>query len=87
MFSLNIFNNRKKKLTLLHSMFLILLIMAVVIDVYFKIKAFKKEGIKVNLHCFEYGRKVSSELEILCEKFIIIKEMFQKQIFSGGDLI
>ncbi|NTW31123.1 MAG: glycosyltransferase family 4 protein [Bacteroidetes bacterium] len=39
-----------------------------VIDVFYKIKAFKRAGIKVNLHCFEYGRKPSPELEALCEK-------------------
>lgn len=37
-----------------------------VIDVYYKIKALKKEGIKVHLHCFEYGRQYSAELEKLC---------------------
>lgn len=37
-----------------------------VIDVYFKIKALKEEGIKVHLHCFEYGRKHSKKLDEIC---------------------
>lgn len=37
-----------------------------VIDVYYKIKALDKEGIKVHLHCFEYGRKKSVELNEIC---------------------
>lgn len=38
-----------------------------VIDVYYKLVALKKAGVKIHLHCFEYGRKHSSELESLCE--------------------
>jgi len=38
-----------------------------VIDVYYKIKAFSDAGIKIHLHCFEYGRKHSAELEQICE--------------------
>ena len=38
-----------------------------VIDVYFKIKALKAEGVKVHLHCFEYGRAHSTELNSICE--------------------
>jgi hypothetical protein len=49
-----------------------------VIDVYFKIRAFKKEGIKVNLHCFEYGRKVSPDLEGLCENVYYYKRNVSK---------
>lgn len=39
-----------------------------VIDVYYKLKAFHSEGIKVTLHCFEYGRGKKKELEKLCDK-------------------
>jgi len=49
-----------------------------VIDIYFKIKAFKKAGIKVNLHCFEYGRKTSLELEGLCENVYYYKRNISK---------
>lgn len=38
-----------------------------VIDVYFKIKALHEEGIKVHLHCFDYGRGPSAELNKICE--------------------
>lgn len=37
-----------------------------IIDVYYKIKALNDSGIKVHLHCFEYGRAKSSELEMIC---------------------
>ena len=38
-----------------------------VIDVYYKLKALAGLGVKIHLHCFEYGRKKSDELEELCE--------------------
>jgi hypothetical protein len=44
-----------------------------VIDVFYKIKEFKAKGIKVILHCFEYGRARSKELEDLCEKVYYYK--------------
>lgn len=37
-----------------------------VIDVYYKIKALSELGVKIHLHCFEYGRKESKELSKLC---------------------
>jgi hypothetical protein len=49
-----------------------------VIDVYYKIKAFRTAGIKVHLHCFEYGRKRSQELEGLCEKVYYYKRDVSK---------
>jgi hypothetical protein len=33
-----------------------------VIDVFYKMKALSEKGIKINLHCFEYGRKENNEL-------------------------
>lgn len=36
------------------------------IDVYFKAKALAEIGVKVHLHCFQYGRPRSKELERLC---------------------
>jgi hypothetical protein len=44
-----------------------------VIDVFYKIKQFTEKGIKVHLHCFEYGRERSKELEALCEKVYYYK--------------
>jgi hypothetical protein len=38
-----------------------------VIDVYFKIKELHKQGIKVHLHCFEYGRAIANQLTDICE--------------------
>lgn len=37
-----------------------------VIDVYFKVKALAEVGAKVHLHCFEYGRGRSKDLEHMC---------------------
>ena len=39
-----------------------------VIDVFYKIKALHKAGVKIKLHCFEYGRAEASELGKYCEK-------------------
>lgn len=38
-----------------------------VIDVFFKAKALSEAGVKVHLHCFQYGRNGSKELEKFCE--------------------
>ncbi len=40
---------------------------------FYKIKHLKAKGIKVHLHCFEYGRAHSKELEQLCEKVYYYK--------------
>lgn len=37
-----------------------------VIDVFFKVKALSEAGVKVHLHCFQYGRKESEELKNYC---------------------
>jgi hypothetical protein len=39
-----------------------------VIDVFYKIKALSELGVRIHLHCFEYGRKPATELEELCEE-------------------
>lgn len=39
-----------------------------IIDVYHKIRLLRQIGVKVILHCFEYGRGERKELESLCEK-------------------
>jgi hypothetical protein len=38
-----------------------------VIDVYYKLFWLKKKGIRIHLHCFEYGRPHAEQLENLCE--------------------
>ncbi len=37
-----------------------------IIDVYYKIKALHSAGIKIHLHCFEYGREIPEALNKLC---------------------
>lgn len=37
------------------------------IDSYNRIRILHKLGVRIHLHCFEYGRTPSSELELLCE--------------------
>ena len=37
-----------------------------VIDVFFKVKALFERGLKIHMHCFEYGREPSPRLEALC---------------------
>ena len=37
-----------------------------VIDVFFRIKALSERGVKIHLHCFEYGREHSEYLERFC---------------------
>ena len=37
-----------------------------VIEVFYKIKALKELGVRVHLHCFEYGRKSAEELNSIC---------------------
>jgi len=44
-----------------------------VIDVFFKIKSFVNEGVKVILHTYQYGRQASDVLEDLCEKVYYYK--------------
>ncbi len=38
-----------------------------VIDVYYKLVALKKAGVKIHLHCFDYGRGGAHQLEQYCE--------------------
>lgn len=44
-----------------------------VIDVYYKILALHRCGVKIILHCFEYERPHSPELEAICEKVYYYK--------------
>jgi glycosyltransferase involved in cell wall biosynthesis len=39
-----------------------------VIDVFYKIRALKEEGLRIALHCFEYGRSEAEALKELCSK-------------------
>ena len=44
-----------------------------VIDVFYKIKTLHEQGIKVHLHCFEYGRGKQPELDKYCESVAYYK--------------
>ncbi len=44
-----------------------------IIDVYYKIKALYEAGIKVHLHCFEYGRGEAPLLNTICEEVVYYK--------------
>ena len=37
-----------------------------VVDVFYKIRALHKLGVKIHLHCFEYGRGEQKELDKYC---------------------
>ncbi len=44
-----------------------------IIDVFYKIKSLHATGIKIILHCFDYGRGIQPELDKLCEKVYYYK--------------
>ena len=48
------------------------------IDVFYKMKAFIDEGIKVHLHCFEYNREPAKILNELCESVHYYKRNLSK---------
>lgn len=50
-----------------------------VIDVFFKIRALSKAGVKIHLHCFQYGREAADQLEQYCESvhYYPRKKMYQ----------
>jgi hypothetical protein len=53
-----------------------------VIDVYYKIKALSEAGIKIHLHCFEYGRQAAKELELICESVNYYHRKMRKRDLS-----
>lgn len=55
-----------------------------VIDVFYKIKALHEEGVKIWLHCFEYGRGEKKELEKFCEKVFYYKRKANKHLFFNS---
>ena len=55
-----------------------------VIDIYYKIKTLHSLGVKIILHCFEYGRSEASQLENYCEKVYYYKrKMNKKYLFNS----
>lgn len=55
-----------------------------VIDVFYRLKALHKAGVKVFLHCFEYGRGEQSQLEKICDRVYYYKRKRSvKSLVSG----
>ena len=50
------------------------------IDVFYKIKALHQIGVKIHLHCFEYGRGRQDQLNQYCEKVYY----YQRETLSAG---
>ena len=55
-----------------------------VIDVYYKLKALHSLGVKITLHCFEYGRERSLELNKVCKEVHYYKRNIYKNPYSGN---
>ena len=54
-----------------------------VIDIFYKLKALHAEGVKVYLHCYEYARGPSSELDKYAEKvFYYPRKTAKSQLFN-----
>jgi glycosyltransferase involved in cell wall biosynthesis len=47
---------------------------------FYKIKALHQQGVKIHLHCFEYGRGMQPELDQYCEEVIY----YQREKLVGG---
>jgi hypothetical protein len=55
-----------------------------VIDVFYKAKALAEKGVKVHLHCFQYGRKPSTELaDIFHEVKYYKRDISKKHLFKS----
>lgn len=54
-----------------------------VMDVFYKLKSLHELGIKISLHCFEYGRKESDVLNQLCEKVFYYKREHSIRDFTS----
>ncbi len=59
-----------------------------VIDVFYKAKALAEHGVKVHLHCFEYGSKKATELEKLFYEVHYYKiDMSKRHLFNKNPFI
>ena len=56
-----------------------------VIDVFYKIKALHKLGVKIHLHCFDYGRGTQADLEQYCASVKYYKRR-EKKLFLLSSL-
>ncbi|MSQ78672.1 MAG: hypothetical protein EXR21_03210 [Flavobacteriaceae bacterium] len=55
-----------------------------VMDVYYKLKALHEAGVKIHLHCYEYGRQRATELNSICESVEYYKRTVFKNPFYGS---
>ncbi|MCB0790605.1 MAG: glycosyltransferase [Flavobacteriales bacterium] len=55
-----------------------------VIDVYYKAKALSELGVRVHLHCFEYGRRPAPELDRLCVSVDYYHRNSSKHLLFSG---
>ncbi len=55
-----------------------------VIDIFYKIKSLHSKGIKIHLHCFEYGRAQAVVLDSLCYKVYYYKRKMSKQFLVNS---
>lgn len=55
-----------------------------VIDIYHKIRWLQKQGVVITLHCFQYGRKETAELNKLCKKVFYYPRSKYKNPFIGN---
>ncbi|MBI4946572.1 MAG: glycosyltransferase [Bacteroidetes bacterium] len=55
-----------------------------VIDVYYKLKSLHEEGIKITLHCFEYGRGQKTELKKYCEEVFYYQRKASKHLLFNS---
>jgi len=54
------------------------------IDIFYKLSHFKKTGVKVHLHCFQYNRSPMQELESLCEStYYYPRDLNWRHLFSS----
>lgn len=53
-----------------------------VVDLFFKLKALHEKGVKIHLHCFEYGRGKQAELNKYCEEVHYYKRVEGPKGFS-----
>ncbi|MBI3500319.1 MAG: glycosyltransferase [Bacteroidetes bacterium] len=51
---------------------------------FYKLKALHKEGVKITLHCFEYGRGEKKELNNYCEKVFYYKRKANKHLLFNS---
>lgn len=55
-----------------------------VIDVYYKARALAEAGVRIHLHCFEYGRGPSADLDTFCDSVHYYpRKLYKHQLLSS----